>query len=56
MAPDVSMVKCACADCVCVVAVDKAVKREGRLYCGDACADHHKDGAGCAHAGCSCHG
>ena len=56
MSVNLSMVKCACADCVCVVPVEGAVKREGRIYCSDACAEHHKDAAGCHHAGCTCHG
>jgi hypothetical protein len=53
---DVSMVKCACADCVCVVKTEGAVEKEGRFYCSAECADHHKDGSGCHHAGCTCHG
>ncbi len=53
---DVTMVKCACADCVCVVKTDGAVEKEGRLFCSAECADHHKDGSGCHHAGCTCHG
>ncbi len=56
MAPTVDMVKCACGDCVCVVKVDAGVKRDGRLYCSESCAEHHKDGSGCGHAGCACHG
>ncbi len=56
MPADVSMVKCACSDCVCIVQIREAVMRESRLYCSDACADHHKDVAGCHHAGCACHG
>ncbi|HYZ33261.1 MAG TPA: metallothionein [Crenalkalicoccus sp.] len=56
MATDVSMVKCACADCVCVIPVDRAVRRDERLFCSDSCADHHRDGTGCGHAGCTCHG
>ena len=56
MSVTVEQVKCACSDCVCVVSVDKGVKRDGRIYCGEACADHHKNGAGCEHAGCTCHG
>lgn len=51
---DVEMVKCACPDCVCVV--DKAVKRDGKAFCCDECADGHPDHAGCDHAGCACHG
>jgi metallothionein len=53
---DVEMVKCACRDCVCVIPVSKAVSRDGKAYCCDACADGHKDHAGCDHAGCTCHG
>ncbi|MBV8400517.1 MAG: metallothionein [Acetobacteraceae bacterium] len=52
----IERVKCACSDCVCVVDVDKGVKQDGRIYCGEACAEHHKGGAGCNHAGCTCHG
>ena len=53
---DVTMVNCACADCVCVVKTEGAVEKEGRFYCSAECADHHKDGSGCHHAGCTCHG
>ena len=53
---DVTMVKCACADCVCVVTIEGAVEKDGRFYCNSDCADHHKDGSGCHHAGCTCHG
>jgi hypothetical protein len=56
MSATVEMVKCACSDCVCVVGVDKAIERDERVYCSDECADHHKNGAGCHHAGCTCHG
>jgi hypothetical protein len=52
----VDRVKCACSDCVCIVSVDNGVKQDGRIYCGEVCADHHKSGAGCHHAGCTCHG
>ena len=53
---EVELVKCACADCVCIVHTDKAVTRDGRAYCCDACADGHKGHAGCEHAGCPCRG
>ena len=56
MSTTISQVKCACSDCVCVVGVEQGVRHEGRVYCSDACAGHHKDGAGCQHAGCTCHG
>lgn len=53
---DVDRVKCACPDCVCVIAPEKAVEENGRLYCGDACAKGHGSGSGCGHAGCDCKG
>lgn len=56
MSINVEMVKCACADCVCVVSTASALQAEGRMFCGDACATHHKGSAGCEHAGCTCHG
>ena len=52
----VEQVKCACADCVCIVNVSKGVERDGRLYCNETCSTHHRDGVGCQHAGCTCHG
>jgi len=56
MAINVEMVKCACADCVCVVSTSNAVDADGRKFCGDPCAQHHASGTGCDHAGCTCHG
>ena len=56
MAVEVTMVKCACSDCICVLDAAKAVKNENRLYCSSECASHHKSGSGCHHAGCACHG
>lgn len=53
---DSQMVKCACADCVCVVGATYAVEADGRRFCGEACAGNHENGAGCEHAGCACHG
>ncbi len=50
------MVKCACSDCICVVNTKAAVTQNDRLYCSKECSSHHKDGAGCHHAGCTCHG
>ena len=38
MTVTVDMVKCACADCVCVVSTGNAVAADNRLFCGDACA------------------
>ena len=56
MTIDVQLVKCACADCVCVVSAADAMEADGRKFCGDACAHHHAAGDGCNHAGCPCHG
>ena len=56
MSVTIEQVKCACSDCVCIVSLDKGVKRDGHIYCGEPCADHHRTGAGCEHAGCTCHG
>ena len=30
--------------CVCVVSVDQGVKRDGRIYCSDECADQPRQG------------
>ena len=56
MSVQVDHVKCACADCVCVVEVSKGVQKDGRVYCDTACAEHHAAEQGCHHAGCTCHG
>ncbi len=56
MAVTDDQVKCACADCVCIVSVNNAIEAEGRSFCSDACAQHHEGGNGCDHAGCTCHG
>ena len=56
MSVNVEMVKCACADCVCIVNPSKAVQADGRAFCSDNCASHHEQAAGCDHAGCPCHG
>ena len=52
----VDMVKCACSDCICVVATNRGIQKEGRIFCSSECADHHESGGGCHHAGCLCHG
>lgn len=56
MSVTIDQVKCACADCVCVVSVSKGVERDGRIYCGDICANSHQGEVGCHHAGCTCRG
>ena len=48
--------KCACADCVCIVDVQGAVKKSNRNYCSEDCAGGHPTSAGCTHPGCVCHG
>ena len=53
---DITQQKCACADCVCIVPVKDAIKRDGQNYCSDACATGHPNGDGCDHAGCACKG
>lgn len=49
-------VKCACSDCKCAVSAEHAVQRDGKMFCCEACANGHKDHAGCEHNGCHCHG
>ena len=56
MTVSVDLVKCACADCVCVVNTQQAITANGRIFCADSCASHHAHNAGCEHAGCTCHG
>ena len=56
MSVTIDQVKCACSDCVCVVPADRGVKRDGKIYCSEECANHHVNGEGCHHNGCKCHG
>ena len=53
---EVTQQKCACADCVCIVNINDAIKKDDRNYCSQACAEGHSSGVGCDHAGCACHG
>ena len=53
---EVTQQKCACSDCVCIVNVDKALKKNGKNYCSESCANGHPEGSGCGHTGCKCHG
>jgi hypothetical protein len=54
---EITHVKCACADCVCIVPVDKGIPHDGKLYCSVECARHHHGKkTGCGHPGCNCHG
>jgi hypothetical protein len=51
----VNQMKCACPDCLCIVNLNDAVMKDGKAYCGEACANGHPEGAGCGHTGCGCH-
>ena len=51
----VTQMKCACESCLCVVAMEQALVKDGKPYCSDACANGHVDGKGCGHSGCDCH-
>ncbi len=53
----ITQMKCACGPCLCIVNISDAVQKDGKYYCGEACANGHlADSSGCAHAGCNCHG
>lgn len=51
----VTQMKCACESCLCVVELSDAIQKDGKYYCGEACANGHQNGAGCGHTGCECH-
>ncbi|MBW4492306.1 metallothionein [Kamptonema formosum] len=51
----VTQMKCACESCLCVVSLEDAVQKEGKYYCGEACANGHPQGESCGHHGCECH-
>jgi metallothionein len=52
---EVKQMKCACANCNCIVSLDKSVKgMDGQAYCSEACAEGHQAAKGCHHAGCNC--
>ncbi len=50
----VTEMKCACESCLCIVATNDALEKDGKYYCGEACANSHPDGATCGHHGCNC--
>lgn len=50
----VTSMKCACNNCLCVVSLEDAIQKEGKVYCSEACANGHPDGSGCGHTGCGC--
>ncbi|KAF3886767.1 MULTISPECIES: metallothionein [Nostocales] len=51
----VSQMKCACKSCLCVVSLSDALMKDGKAYCGEACANGHTNGECCGHTGCDCH-
>ena len=52
-----TQVKCACEPCSCIADISTAVQKDGKYYCGEACANGHSDGSsGCGHPGCNCYG
>jgi len=46
--------QCACLECTCSVDPQNPIKRNGKLWCSDACADLHPNGAPCPHNDCHC--
>lgn len=51
----VTQMKCACESCLCIVDLARAIMKEGKPYCSEACASGHSTGQGCGHTGCTCH-
>ncbi|MEM6848305.1 MAG: hypothetical protein AAF580_09560 [Pseudomonadota bacterium] len=43
-------------DCVSVVCLDNAIKKEPQNYCSEACSTGHVSDSGCDHSGCECCG
>ncbi|MCL2933532.1 MAG: metallothionein [Trichodesmium sp. MAG_R03] len=53
---NVTQMKCACVDCLCVVNISVAVEKDQSYYCSEECANGHlSDVACCGHTGCNCH-
>ncbi|MEL6439733.1 MAG: metallothionein [Cyanobacteria bacterium J06621_8] len=50
----VNLVKCECGRCSCEISLENAVKKAGKYYCCDACADGHINEQGCKMSGCGC--
>ncbi|WP_338026846.1 metallothionein [Trichormus azollae] len=34
--------KCACHRCLCVVSLENAIRKDGKYYCFDGCAEGHE--------------
>ncbi|MEL6495775.1 MAG: metallothionein [Cyanobacteria bacterium J06623_7] len=49
-----SSIKCGCDRCSCEISLEKAVQKNGKYYCCDACANGHQNDASCKMSGCSC--
>ncbi len=47
---EIRQVECECPDCHCVLPTEDAVIRDGKPYCGEACACAHEDGSDCCPA------
>ncbi|NJL11291.1 MAG: metallothionein [Calothrix sp. SM1_7_51] len=54
MTTSVTLMKCACSTCLCVLSTDKAVEKEGKYYCSEGCAEGHKTIKNCSNAKCGC--
>ena len=50
----VTSMKCACENCLCVVSLEDAVKKDDKYYCCEACANGHANNKGCEQSGCGC--
>jgi hypothetical protein len=48
------MVKCDCEPCICQVDPETALRVGDKVYCSEACAQGHPQGAGCGREGCPC--
>jgi metallothionein len=50
----VTLMKCACQTCLCVISTADAVQKDNKYYCSQACAEGHKTIKGCANSSCGC--
>jgi hypothetical protein len=46
--------QCACPGCKCIAEGESAIKRNGKTWCSDACADLHPNGTPCPSKNCHC--
>jgi hypothetical protein len=47
-------IQCACPGCTCTIDEHMRAERNGQLFCSEACADTHPDGASCPSPTCHC--